>query len=142
VDRFEVSQVAAVWVGPIRETLEAHQAAKARDAYRPTTELDRFGLLCHGVEVQGWESSAQDVDDAVAAVHTQAARFCNVSESQDLLVAKSPTFHPLEKTQDCCVGLGTVRHQQVAVLGRANVPVRDHGETPDDHVLQTYGVGV
>ncbi len=142
VDRLEVSQIAAVGVETIRQALEAHQTAQARDPYRSTAELDGFCSLRHSLEVQRREPTAKDVDDAVPTIYAQTARIRNLGARQDLPVTQAPTVHLLDEAHDRCIGLAAICHQQIAVLGCTNVAVGNYGKTPDHHMLQTYSVGV
>jgi len=142
VNRFEVAQIAAVRVGTVREALEAHHARQARDPHRLAEKLDGFSPRSNRVEVERWQTAAQQVDDAATTVDTKMLRAGDVCGGQNLAIAQTPPFHPLEKAQHGSVRIYPVRDEQIAVLGGTNVTVIDHAESSDHHVVEPDRVGV
>jgi hypothetical protein len=66
----------------------------------------------------------------------------DVPGGQDLAIAQPGGADPLEEAENRLVGLGTVRHQQVGVVGRPQIAVGDDAEATDHHEGETGCVGV
>src|SRR6188472_850664 len=48
----------------------------------------------------------------------------------------------LQEAEHRGIGIWTIRHQQVGVLGRAHVAMENHAEAADNHMFQADGIRV
>jgi hypothetical protein len=66
-----------------------NRAGHSGNANRLAVPLDRVGAPRNGLVVKGGQAATHDVDDAVAAVDTEAVSTRDVLEGEDLRVAQS-----------------------------------------------------
>jgi hypothetical protein len=126
----------------VRETLEAHDAGKTRNAHRMPAKLDGFGPRGDRLVVQRGQTSTHEVDDPVPAVDAQMLSSGHLLRGEHLPVVQTRPSHPLEETQNGSISVRAVRDEQVAVLRGTNVPMGNHREASNNHVLEPRCVGV
>jgi hypothetical protein len=126
----------------MREALEANETGKAGYVHLSAAEINRFGTLGDCLVVERWQPSAHYVDDAVTAVDTQVVCGPDIRQGEHLVVAQALPVHALEETQHSGVRGCAVGHEQIAVLGRANIAMSNHGEAANHNVVKADGVSV
>ncbi len=126
---FEMSQIAAVRIRTVCEALQADDAGEACDTYRLTEELNGFSAFGDRLVVERRYPAAQEVHYSAATAYAEMLLASHVLGRERLVVVQTPATNPLQEAQDRGIGLGTIRDEQIAVLGCANVPWVDDGKT-------------